>query len=234
MGCRVSRPTCALVVGGARGVGPAIVAALARDGWPVAVQQGDDHAAADRVAARVEREEGGRVVAARGSAGDAAALAELEEQLGPVGALVYVDDGSAAIGPMLAAARCALQSMGARGFGRIVNVAQPIDLAAVGRLVAPDARPNGREAALAASRGALTAATRALALEAADRSVTVNAVAPGVVEGDLDGDRQLKLMFPARRTGTAYEVAACVRFLASPESSYVTGATLPVDGGLTA
>jgi 3-oxoacyl-[acyl-carrier protein] reductase len=66
--------------------------------------------------------------------------------------------------------------------------------------------------------------------------VTVNAVAPGLVDTDLTediGDELLKAI-PARRAGTAEEVAACVRFLASQEASYVNGTTLTVDGGMTA
>ena len=70
----------------------------------------------------------------------------------------------------------------------------------------------------------------------ARRGVTVNAVAPGFVDTELTdgvGDELLAAV-PARRAGTPDEVAACVRFLASPEAGYVTGSTLTVDGGLTA
>jgi 3-oxoacyl-[acyl-carrier protein] reductase len=71
----------------------------------------------------------------------------------------------------------------------------------------------------------------------ARRGVTVNAVAPGLVETELtagvDADRFIDAV-PARRAGTPEEVAACVRFLASEDASYVTGTTLTVDGGLTA
>jgi len=67
--------------------------------------------------------------------------------------------------------------------------------------------------------------------------VTVNAVAPGLVQTELAAGVDEQRFFeavPARRAGTPEEVAACVRFLASEEASYVTGSTLTVDGGLTA
>ena len=71
----------------------------------------------------------------------------------------------------------------------------------------------------------------------ARRGVTVNAVAPGFVETKLtEGviDERVTAAIPARRPGRPEEVAACIRFLASPEASYVTGTTLTVDGGLSA
>jgi 3-oxoacyl-[acyl-carrier protein] reductase len=110
-------------------------------------------------------------------------------------------------------------------FGRIVNVAS-----VVGQ------RANPGQANYAASKAGLEALTRTVACEVARRNVTVNAVAPGLVETELTaglGDGLLDGV-PARRAGTPEEVAACVRFLASDEASYVTGATLTVDGGLSA
>jgi len=71
----------------------------------------------------------------------------------------------------------------------------------------------------------------------ARRGVTVNAVAPGLVETELtEGIDQQRFLdaVPARRAGTVDEIAACVRFLASDDAAYVTGTTLTVDGGLTA
>jgi 3-oxoacyl-[acyl-carrier protein] reductase len=78
--------------------------------------------------------------------------------------------------------------------------------------------------------------TKTIATEVARRGVTVNAVAPGFIETDMTADvpREVMTAVPARRPGNPDEVAACVRFLASDHSAYVTGTTLYVDGGLSA
>ena len=79
--------------------------------------------------------------------------------------------------------------------------------------------------------------TRTVAAEVARRGITVNAVAPGLIETKLTAEgvaAGLLEAIPARRAGTPEEVAACIGFLASDAASYVTGTTLTVDGGLTA
>ena len=121
----------------------------------------------------------------------------------------------AALGPMLRAR-----------FGRIVNVAS---------IVGP--RANAGQANYAASKAGVIGFTKTVAVEVARRGVTVNAVAPGLIETGLTEeilDGEMAKAIPARRVGTPEEVAACIRFLASEEASYVTGTTLTVDGGLSA
>ena len=111
-------------------------------------------------------------------------------------------------------------------FGRIVNVASIVGL-----------RANAGQANYAASKAGVIGFTKTVAVEVARRGVTVNAVAPGLIETDLTEEilgGELAKAIPARRVGTPEEVAACVRFLASEEASYVTGTTLTVDGGLSA
>ena len=236
----------ALVTGASRGIGAAIAKELAGDGWPVAVNYRGDREGAERVVQEIERQ-GGRAVALQADVADpgaADALVErVERELGPVLVLVnnagtradalspQIDDEawSRVLETNLSGAfgltRRALPPMIRQRFGRIVNVAS-----VVGQ------RANPGQANYAASKAGLEALTRTVACEVARRNVTVNAVAPGLVETELTaglGDGLLDAV-PARRAGTPGEVAACVRFLASDEASYVTGATLTVDGGLSA
>jgi 3-oxoacyl-[acyl-carrier protein] reductase len=121
--------------------------------------------------------------------------------------------------------RMAIKPMIRQRWGRIVNVSSIVGLTG-----------NPGQANYAASKAGLIGFTRTVAVEVARRGVTVNAVAPGLIETEMtDGIATgLADAIPARRPGTPEEVAACVGFLASDEASYVTGTTLTVDGGMTA
>lgn len=112
--------------------------------------------------------------------------------------------------------------------GRIINVSS----------VAAE-HTNPGQTNYAASKGAINAFTRALAVELASRNVTVNAIAPGFIETDMSeavrnkaGDI-IKKMIPMRRLGLPEDIARVAVFLASDESNYVTGQVLTVDGGLS-
>ncbi len=111
----------------------------------------------------------------------------------------------------------------------------PDPIVNVASVVGPRANPG--QANYAASKAGLIGMTKTVAVEVARRGVTVNAVAPGLVETALTADLPTGAFdnaIPARRPGTAEEVAACIGFLASDEASYVTGSVLTVDGGMSA
>jgi len=246
VGTRVDRPTgCALVTGASRGIGAAIAVALA-DRWPLVINYRSDAQAAERIAQAIERS-GGSAITACADVSDAAHVEHLfsraEGECGPV--LVLVNNAGVRADALVAqtgeadwsrvldtnlsgafrVTKRALLPMIRARFGRIINV---------GSVVGQRANPG--QANYAASKAGLIGMTKTIAAEVARKGVTVNAVAPGLIDTDMtDGvGGALAAAIPARRAGTPAEVAACVAFLASAEASYVTGATLTVDGGLSA
>jgi 3-oxoacyl-[acyl-carrier protein] reductase len=239
---------CALVTGGSRGIGAAIARGLAQDGWPVAVNYNAGAQAADAVVSAI-RSAGGRAVAVQGDVADPRTpelvFAQAREGLGlPVLALVNNagitrdnlapslgdEEWDAVIATNLTGAfrftRLALKEMMRARVGRIVNIASVSAL-----------RANPGQSNYAAAKAGLVQFTRTVAVEVARRGVTVNALAPGFIATDMTSELigpDLLAAIPARRAGSAEEVAACVRFLVSRQASYVTGAVLTVDGGLGA
>jgi 3-oxoacyl-[acyl-carrier protein] reductase len=245
----VSAPTaqgCALVTGASRGIGAAIAIALAREGWRVGVNYRGDEEGAQKTVARIA-EQGGTALALRADVTSQEqvhdAFARLGEEYGPV--LVLVNNAGvradelaltleesawqSVLDTNLTAAfrltRAALRAMVRARFGRIVNIAS---------VVGP--RANAGQSNYAAAKAGLIGMTKTVAVEVARRGVTVNAIAPGLIDTEMTADLDGTLLsaVPARRAGTPEDVAACVRFLASEEAGYVTGTTLYVDGGLSA
>jgi 3-oxoacyl-[acyl-carrier protein] reductase len=244
---------CALVTGASRGIGAATAQALADDGWSVAVNYSRDREGAERIGGSIE-DAGGTSLVVGADVADAEAtdrmLSEVAERLGPV--LVLVNNAGVTadnlsmrlsdeewnrvldvnLTAVFRLTRSVIGPMMRRRFGRVVNVSSVSGL-----------RANPGQANYSASKAGLIGFTRTVAAEVARRGVTVNAVAPGLIETELtrgviaNGEGSgggLLDHIPARRTGTPEDVAACIRFLASDEASYVTGAVLPVDGGMSA
>jgi len=240
----MSAPRVVLVTGGSRGIGAATVRWFIEHG---------DHVAAtfrgDVAPAAPEGCDAARYLAVRCDVRDAgsvdAAFAEVEERIGPVEVLVAnagvtrdtlmlrMDDAawSDVVDTNLTGAyrvvKRALSKMIRLHRGRIVLVSS------VGAFVGLPGQAN-----YAASKAGLVGMARALAREVASRTITVNVVAPGVIDTDMTaalGEERVAEMtglVPLGRAGTAAEVAAAIGYLASEEAAYVTGTVLPVDGGL--
>jgi 3-oxoacyl-[acyl-carrier protein] reductase len=235
----------ALVTGGSGGIGAAICRRLAADGRHVLVHAHRHLDTARSLAAEIAAQ-GGSAEALAFDVTDArathAALETLLEQ-GPVQILVNnagIHDDAAFPGMSESQWRRVIE-VSLHGF---FNVTQPLVLPMIrtrwGRIVnmasVSAVAGNRGQTNYAAAKGALISATRALALELAKRGVTVNAVAPGLIATAMSAqafpEEAIRRLVPLQRAGTAEEVADLVAFLASERAAYVTGQTIPINGGM--
>lgn len=228
----------ALVTGGARGIGRAIVAALAKDGWNVTFLYRSDDAAAQKTALETG------AVGIRCDVSDRESVLEAVRNCGRIDLLVnnagisqfrlFTDiteeDWQRMIGVNLTGVfhttQAVLPQMISRKSGAIVNIASM--WGAVGASC---------ETHYSASKGGVIALTKALAKEVGPSGIRVNGINPGVIETDMNGHlseedkNALADDTPLCRLGQAEEVAKAVLFLASDDASFITGQVLGVDGG---
>jgi len=238
----------ALVTGGSRGIGAAIAKRLASDGASVAITYAKDATSASAVVQAIEAA-GGTAVAIQADAANAAAVkAAVEKAVTTLGKLdILVNNAGTAIPKpfeettleemdrmidinvrgIFATTHTALKHM--NDGGRIITIGSCVGE----RLMTPGL------VAYAATKGAVKMFAQGLSREVGSRGITVNNVQPGPIDTDLNpaaGDwaTPQKAATALNRYGHVDEVAALVAFVAGPESSYITGANLTVDGGTNA
>jgi 3-oxoacyl-[acyl-carrier protein] reductase len=238
----------ALITGGSRGIGAAIAKRLATDGAKIAITYSKGSDAAALVVKEIERD-GGKAIAIQADATDAsAAKAAVEKTVATFGKLdVLVNNAGTAIPKpfeettleemdrvldinvrgVFIATQAALKHM--QNGGRIITIGSSVGE----RVLVPGLVP------YAATKGAVKIFAQALSREVANRNITVNNVQPGPIDTELNPATSewavpQKAVTALNRFGRPDEVAALVAFVAGPESSYITGANLTVDGGMNA
>jgi NAD(P)-dependent dehydrogenase (short-subunit alcohol dehydrogenase family) len=240
----------AIVTGADSGIGKATAVVLAERGFDVGITWRSDHEGAEGTAEEI-RAAGRRAEVRQLDLSDAeagaAVVGELADALGGVDVLVN-NAGTGASAPFLeqtldewryvlevdltgafvCAQQAARRMVDAGNGGRIINITSVHE-----HIPLP-----GSSAYVAAKHG-LGGLTKVMALELAAHDITVNAVAPGEIATPMTGNPDVdphtvqRPAIPARRPGAAREIAAVVAFLASPDASYVTGASIVADGGLS-
>ena len=238
----------ALVTGGSRGIGAAIAKRLAADGANVAITYTKGADAAGSVVKEIERA-GRKAIAIQADAADAEAVkAAVDKTVATLGRLdVLVNNAGTAIPKKFeettleemdrmidinirgafVATQAALKHM--KNGGRIIMIGSSVGE----RMMTPGLVP------YSATKGAVKMFTQGLSREVGNRGITVNNVQPGPIDTDLNpaaGDwaAPQKAATALDRYGHVDEIAAMVAFVAGPESSYITGANLTVDGGMNA
>jgi 3-oxoacyl-[acyl-carrier protein] reductase len=234
----------ALVTGGSGGIGAAICRRLAADGLEVIVHANSNLGTAQALAQQIVAD-GGQARAVAFDVTDATATSRALEALleqGPVQVLVNnagIHDDAVFPG-MQPAQWQRVIDVSLNGF---FNVTQPLTLPMIrtrwGRIInitsVSAVMGNRGQVNYSAAKGALHAATKSLALELAGRGVTVNAVAPGIIDAGMGAGfsaEDIARMVPMKRAGKAQEVADLVGFLASGQAGYISGQIISINGAM--
>jgi len=237
----------ALVTGASRGIGEAVLAALARAGATV-IGTSTTEAGAEGIAKRIAEagaKGAGRVLDVRDAAACAAFVEKAQQDFGAIAILVnnagitrdnllarmkdeeWDEIQATNLKSVFVMSRAVLRGMMKARSGRIVNVTSVVGFTG-----------NAGQANYAAAKAGIVGFSKSLAREVGSRNITVNCVAPGFIETDmtrsLAAEQVKKLVenVPLGRLGSPRDVAEAVLYLCSPGGSYMTGATLHVNGGM--
>lgn len=248
MMCRTLEGKVAVVTGASRGIGRAIALELARRGARVVVNYHRNAAAAEEVVAAI-RAEGGEAVAVGADVSDfQQAQALIQAALNTFGRIdILVNNAGVTrdqlilmmseedwdtvirvdLKSLFNTCKAAARPMVRQRYGRIINISSVVGLAG-----------QGGQTNYAAAKAGVIGFSKSLAKELGPRGITVNVVAPGFIPTDLTADLPEELRqeairrTPLGRPGSPEDVARAVAFLASDDAAFITGAVLPVDGGL--
>lgn len=237
----------ALVTGGSRGIGKAIVLELAQAGFSIIINYRSNHTEAEKTLKEVEAL-GGEAQLLAFDVSDRVAVSEALEDWQSKNPEAYIEvlvnnsgirkDAlllwmkdeewdevlNVNLNSFFYVSKILIKNMLIQKHGRIINI---VSLSGIKGLPG--------QTNYSASKGGVIAATKALAQEVARKKVTVNAVAPGFVKSDMTADmdeKEYKKLIPMRRFGKPEEVAELVGFLASEKSAYITGQVISINGGL--
>lgn len=238
---------CALVTGGSRGIGRAICTKLASLGFHVLVNYRSNVAEAEQTLAIIRQNKGtGELlpfdVSSKTDISNALALwieshkeDNIEILVNNAGIkddvlMMWMKDEQwenvmhTNLDSFFYVTRMVLNDMLMKRYGRIINI---VSLSGLKGLPG--------QTNYSAAKGGVIAATKALAQEVGRRGITVNAVAPGFIKTDMTeniSEKEMKALIPVNRFGTSEEVAHLVAFLVSPESGYITGEVISINGGM--